>query len=162
MTIEIPEKFKDLEATEGQMLSVAFLYMISHDNGYQPYNINSYDFKKLMGSPLVDLDSYGMRALMSALQVSQINEHNWIIQFRDFHRTDFYKKIDGSGMRKSFMYELKETRNIAMWCYIVGLYRGSKDLIHESHKLFEYEDSLPIFDKTDMSFVNLRLENKSR
>jgi hypothetical protein len=160
MYIEIPKKFKELPVTEGQMLGIGFLYMISNDHGFIPYNINSYDFKKIMGSATVDLDSYNMRYLVQALHVSQINEDNWLIQFRDFKRQDFYKCKDGRGTRSFFKYEIKETRNIAMWCYLIGLYRGSKELIRESNKLFEYPNSLPTLDHHDMSFCNLRIENR--
>lgn len=158
MYIEIPKKFENLPVTEGQMLSIAFLYMVSHDNGYIPYNINAYDFKKIMGANTVTIQSYNMRHLSEAIQVSEINDNNWIIQFRDFKREDFYKLRDGTGTRKFVKYKLKETRNIAMWCYLVGLYRGSKDLITESNKMFEYDNAIPTLDKTDMSFCNLRLE----
>jgi len=159
MKIQIPAKYKDLKLTEGQTLAVAFLYMVSNDHGFVRYNINSYDFRRIISTGKVEPDGYNMRFLEEAIHISQLNADNWLIQFRDFKREDFYKN-SGKGTRRFHWATIKQPRNIAMWCYLIGLYRGTKDLINESHNLFEYKDCIPSITKEQMSFNNFMIENR--
>jgi hypothetical protein len=161
MNIVIPEKYKDLQIPEEQWLIVAFLLMISHEHGWEtPYNINTYDFKKILGGSFGTLEPHTskLKGLREMIEIKRLNDHNWTIQFRDFNRPDFYRYKDGSGNLRTAHKEITNVRCISMWCYLVGMYRGNKNLITDSERIFEYESAEATIDGTCLTTQNFRID----
>lgn len=158
MNIQIPRIYKDLKLKEREAMMVAFMTLVSHEHGWEhDYNISPWDLAKIMHIPGAVLTSDKMDVLKTIFKFTYLNDENWMIRWINTDVKTLYA-LSGRGALKTERYKLTTARNISVWCYLLGLYRGSKNLITDSYKLFENEDNNKTM--TVLEEDNFRIEDR--
>jgi len=142
MNVKVPLILKDRIKTDGEAMVIAFLLMICKDHGFGPYNFNSHDIRKLfkgVNSAALKHDSRYLENLRSMVSILALDDHNWILQFKDYN-----EKI-WCGNRKPKLpriddYKLQTTQNMVIWSFAMGRYTAP-GLVFESSDTFFYKDS---------------------
>lgn len=161
MNIIIPERFKDTKLLEREAMFIGFMTLIGNEHGWEhQYNICPWDMGKMMNVQGLVLDSPKMDTLKEIFEFTYLNDENWMVKWKDFDQQSWYT-YKGQGTLKHHKYKLTTERNSNMWAYLLGLFRGSKDLVKDSHKIFEHED---VYRHTmnKLEIDNFRIENRQR
>ena len=158
MNINLPEKYKDLQLKETEAIVVAFMTMVAEQHGFEhSYNMASEDLKKIMNLPAAADPSYPVfDNLQKVFKFTYLNENNIMLKFRGHTLNKEWYTYSGRGSLRVAKYKLNTVRNQNMWCYLMGMYRATKDLIQESHKLFEYDSQTNTM--TPYEIGNFRIE----
>lgn len=158
MNIIIPSLYKDLLLTEREAVVVAFMTLVAHDHGWEHnYNISPYDINKILDTSRGELDSRKLDRLKEIFQFTYLNDENWMLKWKDYNPKTFLTRTGAFRMHK---YWLENARNQRVWCYLLGLYRGSKDLVTDSTRVFEHED-LYAKSMTKIEIDNFRIEDRA-
>ena len=141
MHINIPVKYKNLQLKETEALVVAFMTMVADEHGFEhAYNMAAEDLRRIMHlCAVVNPSTQAFANLQKIFKFAHLNEDNITLQFRDHARNKEWYTYSGRGVLRNTKYKLNIARNQNMWCYLLGMYRGSKDMIQDSHKLFEHD-----------------------
>jgi hypothetical protein len=156
MNIIIPRYYRDLGLTEREAVLVAFMVIIAHEHGWEHnYNISPYDINKILDTLKGEIDNGKLTRLKEVFQFTYLNDSNWMIKWKGWS-PKWYTKI---GSFRGHKYKLEDTRNQRLWCYLLGLYRGSKDLVEDSKRLFEHED---LYNRamSPIEIDNFKIENR--
>ena len=156
MKIQIPEKYKDLQFTDGEASIVALLLMLGREHGFEYYyTFCSHDVKKIIqgfaGS--MTFDSLKTHNLREIIHIVGLDDYNWSMKFRN---TDgIYGKRGWKP--KTVDYKLTTTRGIGIWCYLMGMWRTrGEDFVNDSQETFEHKHANSSLSQLD--YPNFRID----
>jgi len=135
MNIAIPKIYVGDKLTEGEASFIAFMTMVGDDNGFDYfYSMNSGDVKKILGSRYGQAthQSEKLNNIRKYFHIIALDNHNWSFAWKEFDPKRFHNRkmnIAAKPMVKHGFYNIKTKRAIQIWCYLLGMYRGSKDLV---------------------------------
>ena len=148
MNIKVPLILKDKIKSEGEAMVIAFLLMVSEDHGFNDYNFNSHDVRKLYGITYGNclLNSAPMlENLRSMINIMAIDEFNWLLSFKDYDANDsrWRAQRGKKGMRYAD-YKLERGMHVALWCFALGRYSAQNSVIEEGDVFFHKDDDSSI------------------
>jgi len=161
MNINIPARYKDLELKENDAMVVSLMAMIADEHGFEhAYNICSDDLRKIMNfnGAKVHPSVPSFDTLKKIFKIVYLNDNNMTLQFLDHARNKSWYTYSGRGILRVMQYKLTKPRNQNLWCYLLGMYRASKDLVQDSHKVFEHMDTEYAHTMNRMESINFRIE----
>jgi len=164
MKIAIPKIYEDDKLTEGEKSFLAFMTMVGDDNGFEYfYNMNAGDVKKILGSRLgsIGVHSNKMATIRKYFHVMGYDDNNWAFAWKGFDKKTFYNRPIATFDKPKFkhgMVEINDIRSVQVWCYLLGMYRGSKNLIEDANQIqnLYFKTSRITFDRLEME--NFRIE----
>ena len=161
MNINLPEKYKELQLKENEAVLVAFMAMIADEHGFEhAYNISCADLRKILNysGAKVHPSVPSFDTLKKIFKLVYLNEDNMTLQFLDHARNKEWYTYSGRGILRVMQYKLTKPRNQNLWCYLLGMYRASKDLVQDSHKVFEHMDTEYAHTMNRLESINFRIE----
>ena len=156
MNIQIPKKYKDTKLKETEGMLLAFMTLMAEDNGYEHvYYIHSHDLRKILNTTNLSPTGYQLKKLKEIFNIGEWDENNWSIQFKDKPASFLGRKFKGNQKTQQVRFKLKLQRNEKLWCYLFGMFMGSKagKLIETTTETFPH---VPRDLGTNMTLIQLR------